>query len=116
MDSPIVCSAALGVFEAIEEDDLLENTIKMGEYIKTKIMELKKEQPIISGIKGLGLMIGVNLDIDDASEIALKCVDEGLLINCTQKNILRIMPPMTINEKDVDSAISILKKVKSLRK
>ncbi len=106
--SPIVCSAALGVFCAIEEEGLLENTIKMGEYLVSKFEELKEKNPMIKNIKGKGLMIGVELDVEDASAIAEECVKEGLLINCTQKNILRVMPPMTVGKEDIDMAIDKL--------
>lgn len=108
--SPIVCAAALGVFEAIEEEALLENTLKMGEYLTVKLEEIKKKNPVIKGIKGKGLMIGVELDREDASGIINEAIKEGLLINCTQHNILRIMPPMTINKELVDIAMDKLEK------
>ncbi|MFH1552065.1 MAG: aspartate aminotransferase family protein [Candidatus Omnitrophota bacterium] len=108
--SPIVCAAALGVFEAIEEENLLENAVRMGEYIVERLNELKKQKPVIETIKGKALMIGVKLNVEDASLVAQECVKEGLLINCTQKNILRIMPPITITKEDVDMAIEKLSK------
>ncbi|MCK5451693.1 MAG: aspartate aminotransferase family protein [Candidatus Omnitrophica bacterium] len=109
--SPIICAAALGVFEAIEEDDLLENVNSMGEYLVLKIEELKKKYSMIGKVCGKGLMIGVKLDIEDASEIVAGCVKEGLLLNCTQKNILRIMPPITVSKENIDTAISKLSTV-----
>ncbi|MFC1570549.1 aspartate aminotransferase family protein [Candidatus Omnitrophota bacterium] len=109
--SPIVCAAALGVFDAIEEEKLLENTVKMGEYLRGKIEELKEKYPIIGTVKGKGLMLGVELDIEDASHLVDECVKEGLLINCTQKNVLRIMPPITVSKKEIDEAITKLSKV-----
>jgi len=109
--SPIVCSAALGVFEAIEKDKLLENALLMGKYLLGRLEEIKKKMPVIKLIKGKALMIGVELDIEDASGIAEGCMKEGLLINCTQKNILRIMPPLTVKKEEVDLAIEKLSKV-----
>ncbi|NQT32688.1 MAG: aspartate aminotransferase family protein [Candidatus Omnitrophica bacterium] len=109
--SPIVCAAALGVFEAIEEDSLLDNAVKMGEYIRSCIGDLKASVPMIGTVKGIALMIGVELDMEDASGIADECREEGLLINCTQQNVLRIMPPLTITKEDVDKAMEILRKV-----
>ena len=103
--SPIVCSAALGVFEAIEEEDLLANCITMGEYLREKIQELMDKYGILSGIKGKGLMLGVETELEDASVITTNCVKQGLLINCTQKNILRIMPPINITREDIDLAV-----------
>jgi len=109
--SPIVSAAALGVFEAIEEDNLLENVVRMGKYLVSKLTDMKSRNSIIGQIKGKGLMLGVELNVADASKIAEECMEEGLLINCTQKNILRIMPPITVSEKDIDLAMETLFKV-----
>ena len=108
--SPIVSAASLGVFEAIEEDNLLDNTIKMGKYLTEKILDIKKENPVIEEVKGKGLMLGVKLSKEDASKIADECIKEGLLINSTQGNILRIMPPINVTKEEIDLAIEKLKK------
>lgn len=109
--SPVVCASSLGVFEAIEKEGLLKNTVKMGEYLVKRLEDLKVECPVIDTIRGLGLMIGVKLNMDDASSVFEGCVREGLLINCTQKNVLRIMPPMTVGKKEIDLAVAKLSKV-----
>ena len=109
--SPIVCAAALGVFEAIEEDKLLDNAVGMGAYIVEKFQEIAETNDIIGEVKGKGLMIGVRLNIEDATGVAEECMKKGLLINCTQKNVLRIMPPITVNKSQVDEAIGIIKEV-----
>ncbi|MBF0215955.1 MAG: aspartate aminotransferase family protein [Candidatus Omnitrophica bacterium] len=108
--SPIVCSAALAVFEAIENEGLLENTRSMGEYLREKLEKIKKKTGLISKVKGHGLMVGVELNMEDGGPLAVKCLGGGLLINCTQKNILRIMPPMNVGKKDIDKAMKILQK------
>ena len=108
--SPVVCSAALAVFEAIQKEGLLSNTVKMGEYLAGKLDELKKKYPIIKEIRGKGLMIGVELTIP-GKEIAEKCFKEGLMINCTHDKVLRIMPGMIVTKKQIDKAIDILDKV-----
>jgi acetylornithine/N-succinyldiaminopimelate aminotransferase len=58
----------------------------------------------------MGLVIGVELSVEGDS-VYSKCLEEGLLINCTQGNILRIMPPMNVTKLEIDKAISILDKV-----
>lgn len=107
--SPLVCAAAIAVFEAIEEENLLDNAKKMGDYIKSKLEELKKKTSLITEIKGIGLMIGVELSVN-GTKIFEECLRNGLLINCTQGNILRIMPPLIVKKSDVDKAIGILGK------
>jgi len=108
--SPIVCAATLGVFEAIEKGDLLDNVNKMGEYLTSSLMRMKEKNPLIAEVRGKGLMIGVRLDKEDASAITDECMKEGLLINCTQGNILRIMPPVTVGKKHIDLAVKRLEK------
>lgn len=108
--SPVVCSAALAVFEAIQKEKLLSNTVKMGEYLTKKLNELKNKKPIIKEIRGKGLMIGVELAVP-GKEIVEKCFKEGLLINCTHDKVLRIMPGMIVKKKEIDKAIGILERV-----
>ena len=109
--SPIVSAAALGVFEAIEEEGLLDNTIKMGDYLVGKLKSLGEKYPVIEDVRGLGLMIGVKMDLEDATFLAEGLVKKGLLVNCTQGNVLRIMPPITVTREEVDEAIEKLSEV-----
>lgn len=108
--SPVVCAASLAVFEAIEEDGLLENTVKMGEYLVKCLNEMKGRTGKIEYVKGKGLMIGAKIAMEDATAITAGCEKEGLLINCTQMNILRIMPPLTVTEKEIDDAMEKLER------
>ena len=109
--SPIVCAASLAVFEAIKKDKLLDNVNKVGGYLKKQLEALKKKYPlIIKGLKGKGLMLGVELNIEGRHIPAL-ALKEGLLINCTQKNIIRMLPPLNITKKDVDEALKLFEKV-----
>ena len=108
--SPIVCAAALGVFEAIEKEKLLDNTLKMSKYLMDKLEVLKEKHKIIKGTRGLALTIGVELTID-GTVIYENCLKEGLLINCTQGNVLRIMPPLNVTRGEIDKTIAILDKV-----
>lgn len=106
--SPIVSAAALATFQAIEENNLLDNAKNMGEYLKKKLIGLKKEFPFIKEVRGMGLMLGVELSVD-GKKIFNECVKRGLLINCTQGNILRIMPPLIVKKSDINKAVSIIK-------
>ena len=105
--SPICCSAALATFEAIEREGLLENAVKMGDYLKERLNALKAKHALIKDVKGIALMIGVQLDCE-GEEIYKECLQRRLLINCAQKKILRIMPPLVVTRKEIDRAVSIL--------
>ena len=108
--NPLAASASLAVFKAIEREKLLQNAEEMGSYLKSKLEELKTKHSVIKEVRGLGLMIGVELSIPGA-DIAKKCMEEGLLINCTQEKVLRIMPAMTVSGRLIDQAVRILDRV-----
>ncbi len=109
--NPLACSAALAVVNTILEDGLVENSAVMGEYFNHKLNELSKKHNIISEVRGKGLMIGVQLEEDKATEIKNECFKEGFLIGTAGENILRILPPLIISEGDIDLFIGMLDKV-----
>jgi len=108
--SPIVCSAALAVFEAIKKEKLLANTNRMAVYLRKKLEGLKSKYGFIKEVRNVGLIFGVELSIK-GEDIYKDCLKKGLLINCTQDTVLRIMPPMTVTRQEIDKAIAILDKV-----
>lgn len=107
--SPLVCKASLGVFNAIIKDKMLKNTKTMGKYILQELEELKKKFDCIVDVRGIGLMIGIELNIEGAP-IYKECLKNRLIINCTQSNILRFMPALNVTKKQADKAIHILEK------
>ena len=109
--SPIVCAAANAVLDAIEKDRLLENANKMGDYLLKQLNRLKRRYPkIINNIKHKALMIGIELNIE-GKDIVDRCFKRGLLINCTQVNILRIMPSIAVKRSEINKAVKILSEV-----
>lgn len=108
----LACAAGVAVIEAIEEDNLLENTIRMGQYTVEKLNQLKQKHTIIDHIRGIGLMIGVQLT-GPGGEIVRKCLEKGLRINCTSETVIRFMPAMITTKEQIDKAIEILDSVLS---
>jgi predicted acetylornithine/succinylornithine family transaminase len=108
--SPIVCSAGLAVFEAIKKEKLLQNTNKMAAYLRRKLEAMKKKYSFIKDVRNVGLIFGVELSVK-GDDVYKECLKAGLLINCTQGNILRIMPPMIVTRQEIDKAVAILDKV-----
>jgi len=106
----IACAAAIAVIEAIEEDGLLESTALLGEYTKDRLNKLKERHSIIDHIRGIGLMIGIQLT-GPGKEIVDKCLQNGLRINCTNDTVLRFMPPMIATQEHINKAVSILESV-----
>ncbi len=103
----LACAAGIAVIEAIEEDKLLENAAELGRYTKDKLLELKQKHFIIDSVRGIGLMIGVQLT-SPGNDIVDKCLEKGLRINCTSGTVLRFMPAMIATKDQIDQAIEIL--------
>jgi predicted acetylornithine/succinylornithine family transaminase len=106
----LACAAGIAVIEAIEEDNLLENAANMGRYANEKLNGLKQKHFIIDHVRGIGLMIGVQLK-GPGKEIVAKCLEKGLRINCTHESVLRMMPAMIVTKEEIDAAVDILDNV-----
>lgn len=105
--SPLACAASLATFEAIEEGNLADKAVRRGRYLHNRLSLLKKDFPFVKVVRGRGLMVGVELEVE-GKHIVDKCIEKGLLINCTQKKVLRVMPPLTVKNADIDAAVTIL--------
>lgn len=108
--NPLVTATALAVIKAIQKKSLLIKTVKTGEYLEKKLLGLKEKFSCITEVRGLGVMRALQLNIPGmpVMESALK---KGLIINCTQETVLRIMPSMTVTKKEIDQAMLILESV-----
>lgn len=111
--NPLVCAAALACVNELFDNNISRNAAVMGEYITTKLKTLSEKYGFIKEIRGAGLMIGIVLD-RPGKDINKRCMEKGLLVNCTCENIIRILPPLIINRDDCDTAIRILDEVFSL--
>jgi len=105
--TPLVASAALCVLEFIEEHKILEHCQRMGQLFKKRLLTLKEKYSCIIEVRGYGLMIGMPLSIKGA-EIVNKCLDNGFVINCIQENILRFVPPLIVQESEIDALVDCL--------
>ncbi len=105
--SPLACAAALAVFEAIDKEKLLQAAVIAGSHLFKRLHELKKKHPVIKEVRGMALMAGMELE-RDGKPVYERCLEKKLLINCTQGNVLRLMPPLVVKEKEIDRAAQIL--------
>lgn len=104
----VVCAAACAVLETIKNEKLLAKSVSAAKYFVQKLNQLKKTCPIIKEVRGKGLMIGVQLN-GLGAPIVKKCLDKGLIINCTQGNVIRFLPPLVVSKKEIDIALKIFK-------
>jgi predicted acetylornithine/succinylornithine family transaminase len=106
---PVICKAALASLTAIQKEKLLAKACRMGDYILEKLNKLKNRYPAINDVRGTGLMLGLDLNIA-GKPVVEKCLEKGLLINCTHDTVLRLMPALNISRKEVDRALDIIEK------
>jgi acetylornithine/succinyldiaminopimelate/putrescine aminotransferase len=105
--NPLACAAGIAAFEAIEEENLLENTVAVGRHTLARLRAMKAKFPFIREVRGKGLMIGVELDRAGKGVVA-RCLDAGLLVNCTHERVIRMLPAMTISREIMDEGLDIL--------
>ncbi|HID28852.1 MAG TPA: aminotransferase class III-fold pyridoxal phosphate-dependent enzyme, partial [Desulfobacterales bacterium] len=105
--TPLVATAALTVLKALVEEGVLRNCEKVGQYFKDRLLDLKSKYAFVQEVRGKGLLLGLNLTCDGVS-IVKACMDRGFLINCTQEHILRFIPPLIVQEGQIDSLIACL--------
>ena len=105
--NPLAAAAGCAVIETILEENLLDNTNEVGRYAVGKLRALQEQQPKIKEVRGLGLMIGIEL-AHSGAEVFKKCLDKGLLTNCTHDTVMRFMPPLTVTRDEIDEGIAIM--------
>ena len=103
--NPLACRVGCTVLEIIEEQALLENAARQGERLLTRLRAELADNPNVLAIRGRGLMIGIELKqpIRDLTLIAAR--DHGLLINVTRGKTIRLLPPLTIDEREVEMIV-----------
>jgi len=103
--NPLACVASLATIEVIEYENLVENSAKMGEYLRVRLEEIGLKS------RGLGLMVGA--EVGNAFEVVQKALERGLVINATSEDSLRFVPPLIIKKEEIDYAIDVLKSIVS---
>jgi len=94
--------------EFIVKNDIPSMALDSGNYLKNKLETLKEKYPFISEIRGMGLLIGLEMTKDKSAEIIQKCLSKGLLLNAVRPNMIRFMPPLNVLKTEIDDAIDIL--------
>ena len=105
--SPIVCAAGCAAIDILLTDNFLDNVSYLGNYFKSKLETLKSKYGVIKEVRGLGLMLAIELR-KDVYEIIQKAAAKGLLILSAGRNVLRFLPPLIITKEQIDTSIDIL--------
>jgi acetylornithine/N-succinyldiaminopimelate aminotransferase len=108
--NPLAARAALATIETIEADGLLERAAHLEARFRARLTALKGRCPFITDIRAKGAMIGVQLSVEGAS-VVQKCLQRGLLINCTHATVLRLLPALNLSDEHLDEGCDILDEV-----
>ena len=109
--NPLACSAALAVLDVFEQEQLVENAHIVGEYLIEQLKDLQKDYPIITEVRGRGMMIGVELAVPYKEIRQRLLFEQHCFTGCAGTNTLRLLPPLCLTKTEADDFISRLKQV-----
>jgi acetylornithine aminotransferase/acetylornithine/N-succinyldiaminopimelate aminotransferase len=109
---PLACAVACTVIDQIEKRKLVKSNREFGKYFVKKLEGLKKKQSSISQVRGLGLMVALELHSADLAKAAVPAMlERGIIINRTHETALRFLPPYTVRKKHIDEVVNALEAV-----
>ena len=104
--NPLVCAAALAVIETLENENLADRAKQLGETFLHKFTEVLNGVAGVNEIRGKGLMLAIELD-KPCGEILQQAMEQGLLLNVTAGNVVRLLPPLVISDEQLDQIVTI---------
>ncbi len=103
--NPLACSAALATLKTLDEENLVDQAGKTGATLLEMFRQALGDVPGVSDIRGLGMMLGIELD-RPCGELVRQALDIGLLINVTADRVIRLLPPLILNAKETDIIVT----------
>ena len=110
--NPVSCAAALAVFDALENEHVIENAATVGDYLLEELRAIAKGNDRVVEIRGKGMIIGVVLK-QEARPVVDACLKERLLVNATAGNVLRLLPPLNLTREEADQGLAIIRRALS---
>lgn len=107
------CAGALAVLDIMEQEHLVENAARVGDYLMTQLRQMQQECSHIVDVRGRGLMIGIELDIPYKEPRTRLIKEEHVFTGCSGTNVLRLLPPLCLSMEQTDEFLNKLKKVLS---
>ena len=105
--SPLVCAAGCAAIDALLEEQLVDKATVTGKYFKKQLEALQAKHKIIKEVRGLGLMLGVELRYD-VLNVILKAQRKGVLVLDAGRTVVRLLPPLVIEKEQVNKVIAVL--------
>ena len=104
----LTCAGAAAVVGYVIENDVSANVRAMGQRLNQGLESLRSRYPIITEVRGLGLLLAIQLNAEIAPQLVGRCNEEGLLLNPLRPNAIRLMPPLNVSAEEVDEALGKL--------
>ena len=105
--NPLVCAAASAAIDVLVEEKLAERAATNGQYFKGKLEALGEKHNIVREVRGLGLMLGMEMRFD-VYNILMECMEQGVLVLDAGRNVVRFLPPLVIEKKQIDKVVDVL--------
>jgi acetylornithine/N-succinyldiaminopimelate aminotransferase len=106
---PLACAVAIAVIDTIKKENLLQHIQDTGEYFREQLAKLAARHDCIVDVRGIGLMLGVELNSAElAKQVTAQLMERGIIINRTSETVLRFLPPFILERKHIDTAIKAL--------
>ena len=109
--NPLATAAALAVLEEIDHENLLGNAVEIGEYLQKELLNIQKKTNIISDVRGIGLLIGIELSSPAAVEIKQKLFQKGFLVGSIGTQVLRLAPPLILKKSEASDFLSVFEEI-----
>lgn len=108
--NPLACAAGLAVCRILIEGRVLEQARRMGDYLAKGLADFKDRHRAVRDVRGLGLLQGLEVEIDAKSVVA-DCLTRGVLVNATSERVLRFVPPLIISQAEIDRVLETLSSI-----
>ncbi len=105
--NPVACAAAIAATTALARPELLEHVQAMGAHLRAGLEALGRRRGRIQAVRGAGLLLGAVLD-GPGAPVVRRCLERGLLVNCTAERVLRLTPPLVITRAELDEGLGLL--------
>ena len=109
---PLACAVAIAVIDTIKKENLLQHIQDTGEYFREQLAKLAARHDCIVDVRGIGLMLGVELNSAElAKQVTAQLMERRIIINRTSETVLRFLPPFILERKHIDTAIKALDEI-----
>ncbi len=107
----LACVAGITTLKCIIEEKIIDNVCEVSKFVKGKLEMLSADVPLVTGVRGYGLMLAVQLELEISREVVLECLKRGILVNDVNSSSVRLLPPLNISLEEISHGLRIFMEV-----